>query len=502
MLLHALLQVLCVKGKVPAFTNLGKGRSMVRERELGFVYLHREDPVSLAQAEPVSGEIASLLHASYDGFVVFDGNGKVVCAWGLLARRLPKRVFFNFRRLFQEVVTRKKRATSIFESPGCEHVLLVTANPVFGEQRNVVFVVFNVRDARDLVSLQAELSRSSCWQPSDLCAGEWESLARETGIVTRSAAMQQVLKSAAKVAQVDSTVLLLGESGVGKDMLARFIHRASKRKDQPFVKIACGAIPEHLLESELFGYEGGAFTGARKEGKPGLFELAADGTVFLDEVGELSLSLQVKLLNVLQDKVFYRVGGLRPISTNARVIAATNRDLEKQVEEGTFRADLFYRLHVIPITIPPLRARRGDILPLAYHFLEVYNNRYGFQKSFSEAVLNAFVRYDWPGNVRELQNVVEYLVVMVPGDVIMPEHLPKKLVSSSGDVRGGESAARGRLNLKQAVEEYERDLITRAIMEHKTLKEAAESLGIDLSTLTRKKQKYRLMKQDAAGLKH
>lgn len=262
----------------------------------------------------------------------------------------------------------------------------------------------------------------------------------------------------------------------------------------PFVKISCGAIPEHLLESELFGYEAGAFTGACKKGKPGLFEVAANGTVFLDEVAELPLSLQVKLLNVLQDKTFMRVGGIKEISTNARIIAATNKDLEEQVRKGAFRADLYYRLNVIPIVIPPLRARRGDILPLVSHFLRVFNERYGFKRTISPEALDCLVKYDWPGNVRELQNVIEFLVVMTEDDVIEIHNLPQNIVESV-EGKGTAKSTSGKMTLKDALEEYERSLITRVLIEQGTLKEAADSLGIDISTLTRKKQKYGLIKK-------
>jgi transcriptional regulator with PAS, ATPase and Fis domain len=373
---------------------------------------------------------------------------------------------------------------------------LITANPVFNLRHNVSHVVCNIRNLEELNSLEREIQHLTLLEKRQFNLSEWiEEREELKEIVSRSAAMRRVLISALRVAQVDSTVLILGESGVGKDMLARLIHQAGKRGDRPFVKISCGAIPENLLESELFGYESGAFTGARKEGKPGLFEQAADGTVFLDEIGELPLTLQVKLLNVLQDRNFLRVGGVKPVPTTARVVAATNRDLELQVKEGNFRADLFYRLNVIPLLIPPLRERRGDLLPLINHFLELFCERHGFKRSLAPAALNYLIKYDWPGNVRELQNVMEFLVVMTPDEIIDVEHLPEKIVES---IRGAEFTVRSlapeNVRLKDALEEYERDLINRALEGHETLREAAESLGIDLSTLTRKRQKYGLIR--------
>jgi len=299
------------------------------------------------------------------------------------------------------------------------------------------------------------------------------SQAEVEGIVTNSPVMQQVVLFAQRVAGVDSNVLILGESGVGKGMLANLIHRAGKRKNLPLIKISCGAIPETLLESELFGYESGAFTGARKEGKRGLFEVAAGGTVFLDEIGELPLSLQSKLLNVLQDRCFMRVGGSKIISTRARIIAATNRNLERQVQEGYFREDLYYRLNVIPLLIPPLRERRMDILPLINHFLNLYCGHYEFERKLSKVTLKYLTKYDWPGNVRELQNTLEFLVVMAPGKVIMSEQLPDK-IRRAVDARLVPGRKKNRICLKEALEDYERTLIARALDEYDTLREAAD----------------------------
>jgi len=430
------------------------------------------------------------------GSIVAKSQIILILCWKLLMTVLSSsilRVRCSFVLVCRQVVVKEKPVTGFVEQKDPDKSLLVTANPVFDRNDRVAWVVCNLRDLDELYSLKREIECLS-FSEKPVPEPEWELYRNElASVVSRSAAMRRVLSSALRVAQVDSTVLILGESGVGKDMIARLIHKVSKRRDRPFVKISCGAIPEHLLESELFGYEGGAFTGAKREGKPGLFELAEDGTVFLDEVGELPLSLQVKLLNVLQDRTFMRVGGLKPIPAKARVIAATNKDLENLVKEGRFREDLFYRLHVIPIEIPPLRARRGDILPLIQHFLKSFNERYGFQRTLTPAALDFLMKYDWPGNVRELQNVIEFLVVMSQGEVIDVGDLPPKIV---GSVRGIVQKPKdsGRLSLREAVEEYERELITRALREHGTLREAAESLGIDLSTLTRKKQKYGLIK--------
>ncbi|HET7755056.1 MAG TPA: sigma-54 dependent transcriptional regulator [Anaeromyxobacteraceae bacterium] len=242
--------------------------------------------------------------------------------------------------------------------------------------------------------------------------------------VTTSAAMERVWALVQRVADTDVPVLLIGESGVGKDVVARGIHAASHRAARPFVKINCAALPGELLESELFGHEKGAFTGAHAE-KPGKFELAHQGTIFLDEIGEMDPRLQAKLLQVLQDEEFYRVGGKRPIRVDARVVVATNRDLESAIEGGTFREDLFYRLNVVTMRVPSLRERKEDIVPLVKHFVEKYRRRYkGGLERVPDEVMARFHQYDWPGNVRELENLVRRLVVLKDPSMVLGELVP------------------------------------------------------------------------------
>ena len=233
-----------------------------------------------------------------------------------------------------------------------------------------------------------------------------------------TAAMSEIFDMAGRVAQFDATVLVLGESGSGKGMLSRAIHRVSSRAKKPFVEINCSAIPDHLLESELFGHEKGAFTDA-KDSKLGLFEVADGGTVFLDEIGDMPQSLQAKVLKVLEDKQFRRLGGVRPTTVDVRVIAATNRDLKQLVAEGEFREDLYYRLSVVPISVPPLRDHRESIEPLAQYFLTLFSKQMGREMGgFSSAALEALARYDWPGNIRELRNVIERSVILSVGDTV------------------------------------------------------------------------------------
>ncbi|HYS82561.1 MAG TPA: sigma-54 dependent transcriptional regulator [Anaeromyxobacteraceae bacterium] len=250
------------------------------------------------------------------------------------------------------------------------------------------------------------------------------------GLITRSAAMERVWTLAQRVADTDVPVLLVGESGVGKDVVARRIHAYSHRSGKPFVKINCAALPGELLESELFGHERGAFTGAHAE-KPGKFELAHQGTIFLDEIGEMDPRLQAKLLQVLQDEEFYRVGGKRSLRVDARVVVATNRDLETEIVTGTFREDLYYRLNVVTIRVPPLRERKEDIDPLVRHFVDKYHRRYkGGLERVPDEVMQRFHAYDWPGNVRELENLVRRLVVLRDPTMVLGELTPGRAPAS------------------------------------------------------------------------
>ncbi|MDI7246375.1 MAG: sigma 54-interacting transcriptional regulator [Bacillota bacterium] len=308
-------------------------------------------------------------------------------------------------------------------------------------------------------------------------------------IIAYSVEMGRVLQLAAKVALVNTTVLILGESGVGKEVVARFIHGTSPRREGPFVTINCGAIPATLLESELFGYESGAFTGARREGKPGMIDVASCGTLFLDEISELPGDLQVKLLQVIQERRLTRVGGVKPVDVDIRIIAATNRDLAGMVAKGEFRADLFYRLNVVPITIPPLRERPDDVIPLIYHFLERFNRAHGYRKAISEDAREILARYSWPGNVRELENLVERLVVTVEGDEIGPGDLPRQVLEERGLHRPGVVVG-GIMPLRQAVEEVERQIIQRALSEKRSTYSIARLLGVNQSTVVRKIKKY------------
>jgi two-component system response regulator HydG len=306
-------------------------------------------------------------------------------------------------------------------------------------------------------------------------------------IIGRSAKMKILLDTLAMVAPSDATVLIMGESGTGKEVAANAIHHNSPRAGQPFIKVSCAALPETLLESELFGHEKGAFTGAvsRREGR---FQLAHRGTIFLDEVGEMSPAIQTKLLRVLQEKEFEPLGSARTIKVDIRVIAATNKDLIKEVREGRFREDLYYRLNVVPITMPPLRERKEDIPPLADHFLAVYREKNRKpMKGISGKALDLLVRYDWPGNIRELENCIERAVIMAKEEMITPVDFPPQIQRLSGEEEKGGFAIPSGISL----EAMERELIVKTLAEtggNRT--RASEILGINRRTLQNKLKEY------------
>lgn len=313
-------------------------------------------------------------------------------------------------------------------------------------------------------------------------------------IIGRSKPMQSVFRILSRVAKTDSTILIMGESGTGKELIAHAIHEMSKRSDGPFIPINCGAIPEELLEAEVFGHEKGAFTGAVRE-RPGRFELAHQGTIFLDEIGEMSLRLQVKLLRFLQERTIVRVGGSRTISLDVRIIAATNKDLERAVEEGEFREDLYYRLNVIPVTAPPLRERAGDVPLLVHHFLRRHCGRYDLPvKKFSRSALAALEKYDWPGNVRELENILERMVLLTEEDQIRLGHLPARIRSQVAnepviDVEISEDG----IDLKQTLNDLEDRLIMDALKQTGGVKnKAAKLLGLKRTTLIEKMKKKKM----------
>lgn len=303
------------------------------------------------------------------------------------------------------------------------------------------------------------------------------------GIVGKSKKIQQLFQLISKIASTNSTVLIRGESGTGKELIARAVHYHSPRKEAPFVTVNCAALPENLLEAELFGHEKGAFTDAGYQ-KQGMFEVANKGTIFLDEISDMTLRMQAKVLRVIQERNFNRLGSTKPIQVDVRILAATNRDLEKMIEERTFREDLYYRLNVVSIEVPPLRERKEDIPLLAQHFLNKYRSIHGKNiKSISSSVMEELCNGNWPGNVRELENVMERAVVLAGREVIVPEDLPAHLRSSGSSIDDSQSFS--------SLEEAEKKLILDALKASKGNKtKASRILGIHRNTLRRKLKRY------------
>lgn len=391
-----------------------------------------------------------------------------------------------------EKVIASKKPVSLMQEISTGPICLTMGVPVFGDDGEVEMVVINSHDVTELYLLKEKLIQSQKLadgfqaQLNDLRISQLQ----KEDIIVRSKKMLDILDLARRLAVVDTTVLIMGESGVGKEVVARILHRANpKRSDKAFITINCGAIPYNLLEAELFGYERGAFTGASKEGKTGSFELADGGSIFLDEVGELPLDLQVKLLRVLQERNFKRVGGIKEINVDVRVIAASNKDLLELVKKGNFREDLYYRLNVVPLKISPLRERKEDIVALSRHFLQHFNEKYGFEKILSAELIDVMERYDWPGNVRELKNIVERMVVTSKENILKAEYFP---VENSTDKVNDNSIINYIKDgtLKEILEGTEKKVINDVLENSRTTAIAAKRLGMSRATLARKMQRY------------
>jgi PAS domain S-box-containing protein len=451
-------------------------------------------------------ELERIFNASLDEVFVTDANGITVRVnetaaqlYGMKKEELIGKSVYELekQRVFHPSVTsmvlKEKKRITVLQTTKSGRRLIASANPVFDESGSMTRVVTNAKDVTD-VPFDTWFSLSGVEEDDE---EPWVD-PMET-IVAASQSMRDVLDLASHVAATDATVLLLGETGVGKNRIAEYIHRRSPRNNRPFVHVNCAAIPETLMESELFGYESGAFTGANRRGKPGQVELADGGTLFLDEIGELPLPSQAKLLEFVQQRAFTRVGGTRRMTVDTRIIAATNRDLNKMVRDGQFRADLYYRLCVIPITIPPLRERPEDIDALLTHALRSLCARYGLPQKTLTAGARALLRhYHWPGNVRELENLVERLVITHREEVIGEEGI-SPLVRPSSD---GVAPAGGKVTappvtatdkpLKLQIQDFEREVFQQALTRYRSTYAIAKALDVSQPTVVRKLKQYGL----------
>ena len=494
---------------VPLIANITPVQS--KGRIAGAVSVFQE----LSEIEKISKELDlfknmkdwldTVIDSSYDGLWICDHEGKVVrinkTAEKLHDVKAEEVVGRNMKDLVVEGLIDKSATLATLETKTSvtmiqyikgKKKLLVSSSPIVNKNGEITFIVCNDRDIQELDHLRSQL------QETQALARVYSSRLAElemkgvdfSSLIFRSPDMGRVVETAVRVAGVDSTVLLLGESGVGKGMIAKLIHKHSERSKGPFISVDCASIPDSLIESELFGYEKGAFTGAKVEGKPGLFELAHCGTLFLDEIGEIPLSSQSKLLHFLEEHEITRVGGLDPRRINVRIIAASNKDIAEMVSEKHFRKDLYYRLNVIPIHILPLRERKEDIAALIFHFLEKFNSMHHCRKTFSPLVVDAICNYEFPGNVRELANLIERLVVLSEKDHIEIGDLPETMQKEGVPVMPDFTLSWENLPLKEALERCERVILERTLQKFGSQRKASKILRIAQASISRKIKRY------------
>jgi len=460
----------------------------------------------LPSVQALSGELDTIIDSSSDGLFVCDAAANVIrmnpaserihklSAAEIVGRNMRDLIASGFidRSAALEASQKKARVSLLQNKDGRK--LISIASPVFDNRGELIRIVVSERDITEIDSLQRELEEQEAirdqFRDQMLAMQQAELEAQQ--IIARSPAMVRALQQSIKVARADSSVLILGESGVGKGLIADLIHKNSKRAEQPLIKINCGAIPESLIEAELFGYEKGAFTGAQSSGKPGHFELADGGTLFLDEIAELPLSSQVKLLRFLEDGRITRLGGTDSKTLDVRVLAATHRDLEKMVEQRLFRLDLYYRLNVIPIAVPAVRERHDCIIPLIRHYIDQFSKQVGEKKRLTRAALDALAGYAYPGNVRELMNLCERLVVMSDTDLIDLPDLPSQVHRGGASLDFSELDWPEGVNLQQALDQVERSLLSKARERFNNQTEVAAALGVNQSTIARKLKKHGL----------
>ncbi|QQK75771.1 sigma 54-interacting transcriptional regulator [Salicibibacter cibarius] len=457
-----------------------------------------EMAMEIEYVKNLNADLNAILASMYDEIVVVNAEGDVlrynehfITNAGGSVLKVGDNLFaienqHYFSPSVAHLVLEKKEKISIIQETSAEKNILTTGNPVFDEEGHIHRIVIAFRDITETTQLKSELQETKALNKR--FKEELEILKRRDKIIYCSSEMEQVMAKVYKLGEFHSSVLIMGESGVGKELIAQSIHRNGLRAQQPFLSINCGAIPGELLESELFGYAKGAFTGAHTKGKLGYFQQADQGVLLLDEIGEMSADLQVKLLRVLQEGQVTPVGSAKPIAIDVQIIAATNKNLEKMVEEGTFREDLYYRINVIPITVPPLRERPEDIPLLAYHFLQQLNLKYDKNYLLSPEAMNVLEVHTWPGNIRELENIIERLVVTSDEQVISADLVRSflKLGTRSGKQK---PIITDIVPYYEAQESIEEQLILLAMEKYKTTTKAAKALQISQPAVSRKYNK-------------
>lgn len=452
-------------------------------------------------------ELEAIMESSFDEIFVTDGNGYTLRInkaaeenYGIPRNRiigkhvseLEKSGYFS-PSFTLKAIKKRQRVTGM-QTTNKGETLVVTSNPIIDKSTGkIVRVVTNSRDITELMTLQKKLQNSQniieAYQNIISSANP-----EAKSFIVSDDAMKIVMETVKKISSTEATILLEGETGVGKSMLAKKIHMLSTRNGKPFITINCAAIPQDLMEAELFGYESGSFTGAKNTGKKGLVEYANEGTVFFDEIAEIPLQIQNKLLDVIQEKRLRRIGSNTYISTDIRIISATNRDLKSLVQQKLFREDLFYRLNVIPITVPPLRYRKEAIKILAIYFLKKYNLKYRYKKILSDAVLNCMQQYAWPGNIRELENLVERLAITTNTNEIAISDLPD-YINKESSINKNDDIGREDLNLHKAIQYTEYKILQEALSRFGSTYKIAKALDVNQSTVVRKMQKLNLTKR-------
>lgn len=458
--------------------------------------------------QDLSIELDTIIESSNDGLFICDGKGEVLRCnpaseklTGIISEDVVGKNIIELvqkglidRSVTLEVIKTKKKV-SLIQKTKTGKQLFLTGTPVFDKNGSLFRVVVNERDITDITNLQAQLEEKlelTASYKRDMLEKQIEET-ESHHIIAKSTNYQKIIQKAIKLGEVDSAVLILGESGTGKGVIADLIHKYSTRADHPMVKLNCGSIPEMLVESELFGYEKGAFTGARQKGKLGKFEIADKGIIFLDEIAELPLASQVKLLKFLEDGVITRVGSTRNKTVDVRIIAATNRDLKSMIEKKLFRSDLYYRLNVIPVKIPLLKERKDCLVPLINHYIGLFSRKYEkVQMVLSTEAVDALVAYPYPGNVREMINICERLVVMAHGADILYKDLPGSVRETITAQDPSLDAWQPGKTLQNMVEDLEKRVLQTALRKGRTQATAAKLLGINQSTIARKLKKYQL----------
>ncbi|MFZ7942330.1 MULTISPECIES: sigma 54-interacting transcriptional regulator [Bacillaceae] len=463
-----------------------------------------EMAMEIEYIKDLNKDLNAILSSIYDEILVVNAKGELIRYseniiqdfWNVDLKELIGKNILELedRGLFTPSVTRlviaKKKKVSVVQETLNGRKILAVGNPVFNEKNELDRIIVASRDITETTRLKSELQEMR--KISEQYKKELDDFKSKDRFLKKliycSPKMEKIMNQVKKIADFSSTVLLHGESGVGKEVIAQAIHQLGKRSQNPFLKLNCGAIPENLLESELFGYAKGAFTGADKNGKEGYFKQADGGILFLDEIGEMPVHLQVKLLRVLQEQEVIPVGSTTPMKVNVQIITATNKNLAKMVEEGRFREDLYYRLNVIPIHIPALRERTEDISLLAFHFLQQLNEKYDRNYHLTPDAINVLEFYSWPGNVRELQNIIERLVVTADHQAIDAEFVSQFLSLGYEHTKMKPVITRV-IPLQDAIDHVEEQLIIMAMNQYKTTTKAAKALGISQSSVSRKYQK-------------